>query len=363
MTDAGRDESLVHIDGLRGLAALAVALFYHYVHFLDPFQPSALTIADAPGAGLPVIGWLYVQGWRAVDLFFVLSGLVFHKVYAAEIAERRIGFADFAARRVARIYPAHLAGLAAVAAIMALTGPLGVTAPGSLPAFLGNLLLVNDGSTYNQPAWSLTVEMLLYGLFFLAMRFGGPTIWCAPAILAGVWIFLSTDLFWATGIARGLMGFFLAVGIAEAVRAYRSGEPVSPLLLVGLAVTLPFAWWIRTWAFDLVALAAVGLCGAVPPIRRLLASAPLRHLGSISLAIYMIHLPLQMVLIAVIDAVSRQPPADRLWFWLLYAALVLVAAELLHRSVERPARTILRRLWDGRGPGHVRPGNAAAPAE
>ncbi|TPQ49393.1 hypothetical protein C2U72_18800 [Prosthecomicrobium hirschii] len=367
MAGDGGGDRLEWLDGLRGLAALAVALFWHYVHFVDPYQDSPLTIAAAPGAGLPGIGALYRHGYLAVDLFFLLSGLVFHHVYAARIAAGRIGFGTFLALRLTRLYPAHLAGFLATAVLIALAGGFGVTGAGGLAGFLGNLVLVNDGTAFNHPSWSLTVEMALYGLFFLAMRTAGPALAPPVMILAGIWIFLKTDLFILTGFARGLIGFFLAVGAAEAVRCLRSGARPSPVLVVGLAATLPFCWWIKTFAFDLVALAGIGAIAALAPLRRLASAAPLRGLGAISLAVYMVHLPIQLVLIWLWQGIGSVPPADRVWFWALYAGSVLAIATAFHRTCEVPLREALRRrLLAGRrsdgGPAPVSVAAVPAPS-
>src|SRR5205085_4818978 len=104
---------------LRGLAALTVVA-WHWQHFF--FDPATRQLA-VDGARQPfffLLAPLYRHGWVAVDLFFVLSGFVFCLLYARSIDQRRIGAAEFALRRISRLYPLHLVTFATVAVLQAL---------------------------------------------------------------------------------------------------------------------------------------------------------------------------------------------------------------------------------------------------
>lgn len=75
---------LSSLDTLRGMAAIGVSLFFHYVHFSPqhgfPFSQKAY--------------WFYHYGWSLVEFFFVLSGFVFSYVYKNQNAEKLISFRD-----------------------------------------------------------------------------------------------------------------------------------------------------------------------------------------------------------------------------------------------------------------------------
>ena len=60
---------LVYIDSLRGIASLAVAVFFHYRHFSSLFQPGGAPPRSAPFYTL--LRPLYNYGYLAVDVFFI----------------------------------------------------------------------------------------------------------------------------------------------------------------------------------------------------------------------------------------------------------------------------------------------------
>ena len=105
MGGAGRVPSL---DGLRGIAALAVMAFHFDLFFL-------------PQAGLSTIVPLVNRAYLAVDLFFLLSGFVMAHVYGSQLAaNRKAHWRGFALARFARLYPLFAIATAAVVALVAL---------------------------------------------------------------------------------------------------------------------------------------------------------------------------------------------------------------------------------------------------
>ena len=99
------------LDGLRGLAALAVLL------------------AHLGEGRWPLVGW----GWTAVNLFFVLSGYLITGIVLRE--GHAPGFwRAFYARRVLRIWPVYFGTIAAILAVGPLVGRPAATA--GLPSYL-----------------------------------------------------------------------------------------------------------------------------------------------------------------------------------------------------------------------------------
>jgi peptidoglycan/LPS O-acetylase OafA/YrhL len=85
------------IDSLRGIAALGIALFFHFGAYNSrTFSPN------------PIFDPIYNFGLSFVDLFFVISGFTFCHVYLEKIITSKVAFLDFAWNRVSRLHPLHL---------------------------------------------------------------------------------------------------------------------------------------------------------------------------------------------------------------------------------------------------------------
>ena len=115
---------------------------------------------------------LYLFGNGAVQVFWVISGFVFAKVYAGQRTPGR----DFALRRFARLYPLHFVTLLIVAllqlAATALVGSNLIYQYNDPYHFALQLAFASNwglesGFSFNGPIWSVSVEVLVYFLFWL----------------------------------------------------------------------------------------------------------------------------------------------------------------------------------------------------
>ena len=69
---------------------------------------------------------------------------------------------------------------------------------------------------------------------------------------------------------------------------------------------------------------------------------PLVALGDISLTIYLLHVPIQMVIIIGAALVGWVIPSNQWWFWGAYMALVISSSFAVNRMFEQPMRNWLR---------------------
>jgi peptidoglycan/LPS O-acetylase OafA/YrhL len=163
------------LDVLRGMAALVVVV-WHWQHFFnhEQFHPEQQPF-------YAVLKPLYLGGWQAVDLFFCLSGFVFFWLYSAKIHARQTTAWAFAVRRFSRLYPLYFATLLAVAVaqwvVRARFGHYLVYTANDPYDFGLQLLMASNwglerGASFNGPAWSVSVEVLLYAVFYWASRRG-----------------------------------------------------------------------------------------------------------------------------------------------------------------------------------------------
>ena len=322
------------LDGLRGVAALAVVTF----HFME---------------------WVYSDysqnfighGFLAVDFFFCLSGFVIGYAYDDRIAT--MGTLEFFKSRLIRLHPLVISG--SVLGLLAfLFDPFGghheLYGAGKLAlAFVCSILMIPlpviaDRSfnlfSFNAPAWSLFWEYvanIVYALVFYKLRRGllwlltllsavaiclvcyhsnnlmggwsGPTFWdgCARisySFLAGLLIYRSNF------IIKNRLGF---IGIA---------------ILLFLAFVMPFSTW--NWLSEPIVilfyfplLIALG-AGAIltPGLKKLCVFS-----GKISYPLYMTHYAVLWMFGNYYTA--KKPGATQLTLIIIPAIVFLVGASYL----------------------------------
>ena len=99
-TNSPAEQRLDVLDGMRGLAALLVVAYHFFSRWAEPqFTPTLYAHGDAVATFPP----LQVAGNVGVQLFFLISGFVIMMTL-----ERASGVLDFAAKRIARLWPTML---------------------------------------------------------------------------------------------------------------------------------------------------------------------------------------------------------------------------------------------------------------
>jgi len=358
---------LTSLDALRGIAALSI-VFWHWQHFfaIDGDWMEGWRRDMQP------LFWLfkplYLQGWAAVDLFFVLSGFVFFWLYGDQIRERAVGAGRFALLRFSRLYPLHFVLLLFVAvlqyAFWEQNGGFFIYDANDVPHFIAQLFLAQNWyplapQSFDGPAWSVSLECLLYAVFFLACRFGVKAGWRSLLLaLAGV------PLLWIDEhIARGVIGFFMGGAMVAAWRVLREhaqarviGRGLATAAIAGwvtLAVLLYLdsplltggegnAGFLLTFDFLLCPLTVLALAvnerGGKRPL--------LGFLGDISYATYLLHFPMQLALALIANRLDWEPQVFMQGWVLLafYAALIGLGA-LSYNFFERPMQAFLRHAF------------------
>jgi len=152
------------LTGLRFLAAFFVVI-YHYAQPILSGSPNAVKNIGA-------------AGYTAVGLFFLLSGFVLSYRYIDKDGHFLASPQSFWRARLARIYPAYLAGFALAAPFVIeaslRVNPLPVAAAklglnGVLALFLQQSWTPWTAWYWNTPGWSLSTEVFFYfGFPFLA---------------------------------------------------------------------------------------------------------------------------------------------------------------------------------------------------
>ncbi|WP_280949929.1 acyltransferase family protein [Xylanimonas protaetiae] len=333
-----RDSHVAALDGVRGLAILAV-LGFHFV------------IEVAPGGAI------------GVDVFFVLSAFLITRMILGE--RERHGAVDLVAfygRRAARLLPALGVFLLVVAPVVAWV--IGTTG-GALASSGSVLFYVADFARagylpMSEPyghTWSLSVEEQFYlvwpAVLLLAFRRRVPLIgftaglWIVGVVLAEAgarWFGVGQNYFLPTGhltaLATGCLAAVLVTRGAPAVVRRASSVPLAltGLTLVTVLVVAQRQGWPAA-AAQATAVAGITLAGSLvlhaaqggpTPLNRLLSVAPLRWLGTRSYGLYLYHVPLYYAFS------SEHVPLSRSANGVLALALSLALTEASYRFLERP---------------------------
>ena len=191
------------LDGLRGLAILAVVLRHAYGDGFSSYLPYGTRYDIFP----------VTQLWVGVELFFMISGFVILMTL-----EKSANFITFIKRRWLRLFPAMFIASIVIFAFNSLTnlGPFGHR---HLLDLLPGLTFINPGlirtvtrikiSSMDGPFWSLYVEALFY-VVFGATYFALGSRWAIAAIVSMnvisylIWLIFGNTKF---GDAMNWLGF------------------------------------------------------------------------------------------------------------------------------------------------------------
>ena len=357
---------LTALDALRGVAALAVVA-WHWQHFFSisgRWQPG-WTHSLQPFFWL--LKPLYVQGWAAVDLFFALSGFVFFWLYSESIAQRRVSAASFAQARFSRLYPLQVLTLLLAATLQSIyfarVGTFFIYQDNDWRHFILHLLMVqnwwpNMAQSFDGPSWSVSIEILLYLLFFSACRLGLKAGW--PSLVVAV---AGAPLMWFDEhICRGVIGFFMG-GVAFALWRHAVARGQAAMLL-RVSATLAIAGWTFLvaliysdsgllsggetnsaflYAFDYLLCPATILSLALFESVSGIKFERLAFLGDISYSTYMLHFPLQLCVVLLALRFGLAPSFFMQgWVMLAFLGTLIVLAAWSYRYFEKPMQDLLR---------------------
>ncbi|UQI48471.1 acyltransferase [Streptomyces sp. HU2014] len=328
------------LDGLRILAALMVVMF-HYVSLRGGWGQDTSDI-------FPELKPLAQYGWLGVEVFFLISGFVI----CMSTWGRSLG--DFVMSRVSRVYPAYWVAIGLTTLIVSLWPQ--VRQVHSYDDVLTNLTMLQTGFgvwDVDGVYWTLFVELKFYVLFAIVVATGVTyrkcvlfcalwtvvamtstqvdskllTMWAmplyAPYFVAGIAFYLMYR-YRPTALLWGIAGLSLLLAQHHLTKRVADNSThdiaVWPARLIVLA------------AFVIMALIALGACNRIQ--WRWLSTA-----GALTYPLYLIHQYIGMTIIYALR--EKLPP------YVLVAGLIVAmmgAAWLLHRLVERPMGSWLRKI-------------------
>lgn len=333
------------LDALRGVAAIAVV----GLHIKEISSSTAL-----------------LGSYLAVDFFFALSGFVLAHAYAEKLV-REMSFGEFAKARLIRLYPLYF--LAGLIGLMAFGGKVALNINTPIDFFLAaaNLFFVPLPITeaenlypLNIPAWSLAFELLInviFGLFIVRLRsrltLGAILLTSLAALGAAAihWGSLDVGVRWSDvwgGFPRVTFSFFAGIAVYRLRQIKPLTLPFWTSGLIALALLTAFVaspTGLQHAMYDLSVVAILfpvllylGAATTVPPS----AAGVFSALGSISYAIYVLHVPLRAFAVAAFRKLELEPSWSLGWGFIAVAMLISYLADV---GYDRPVRRWLNRRF------------------
>lgn len=310
------------VHSLRGLAALAVALFHFTAVY--PSLPAA-------------IGVIGRNGWLGVEVFFVISGFILpYSLWRAGYRLSPSNFGRFVWKRVVRLEPPYFATIVLILTLSYLSA----RTPGyrGEPFHLNLLQLalhvgyLNSfvGMPWLDPAfWTLAIECQFYLLvalvFPLVITESRTNRLVSIGSLLVASMFPTSDhfvIFFIPLFVCGIVAFQVFSGICKKWEAALVLVPVAAILCVHMGAIVM-----------VVGLATAIVIVVVPSWT----NPPLAVLGTLSYSIYLLHVPVGG---RVINLARRLPQSTPLLLLSMVAATAvsILAAYALYRLVEKPAQ-------------------------
>jgi peptidoglycan/LPS O-acetylase OafA/YrhL len=380
-----KNQHFYTLDAIRGLGAIIIVIFHwqHFYYIGDKTMPDLFDKTQLPLYS--VLALVYNKGYLMLDLFFLLSGFVFFWLYGNRITNGKTSGWTFSVYRFTRLYPVHIVTLLGVAILQWImlrqSGHYFIYPYNDTYHFLLNIFLINSwgleaGHSFNAPIWSVSVEIMMYIIFFIICKkhlnkkiillllaaagafiqhfypplgqgmysffLGGLAYHAYIYILeAGrpirtiKWIQRFTLLLWVATIAAYLLPYPLQLwtSLAQKVMPSRSVEATTALFDVAVNV------YFRTILSPLTVLSLAFWETIRPALNKRWAL-----LGNYSYACYLLHFPLQLVTIIILDAYGISRNILHSPYALVLNFVILIPVSFLtYYYFEYPIQQIVRR--------------------
>lgn len=360
------------LDISRGIASLSVVL-WHWNHFA--FKQYTLS-KDFILENQPLYNILkifYEEGFSGVEYFFLLSGFIFFWLYKDSIKNKETTPSVFIIHRFSRLYPLHLITLILVALFQLLYvsrhGYSFIYQFNDLYHFFLQLGFASNwgfqsGWSFNGPIWSVSIEVILYFIFFLSALYRqGDRLFCLLVSVISITLLYLTD----QPVFEGLSLFFLG-GFLYNVLIKLSNKDSSLKLLIYIFTAI--SWLLVILNFYIIDFSNLllnqGFVGLILlklfpiyilfpltvgslvllEIDRGITLKRLSWIGDITYSSYLLHFPLQLLFaLAVSYGIINPKFYLELKYLILFYIILIPLSYIVHQKFERPMQKAIRKLY------------------
>ena len=349
-------KKVASVELLRFISAMMV-LIWHYQQFYLPinlFSSNEILISSRDQQPFyDYLSFFFNYGNKGVDFFFIISGYVFAYVYLVE--NKKTSLKDFFINRFARLYPLHFLTLIIIAILQIYSyknfNNYIIHFFNDIYHFTLNIFFISawgfeKGLSFNGPIWSVSIEIIIYILFFFLILKTSKYRYLKSLLLIFIFIIiqkiLENNIFKYLNmhiINCGIL-FFVGVFIHFLVKKMKNNN----LIILGITLfILSLIGNFKIYLF-LPSILIMFLYFEVflgKKLRKLFS-----FLGNLTYSTYLWHLPVQIFLIIYMETFRlNYSLIDTKLFFILYISIVILLSVISYHLFENKMRKIIRKKF------------------
>jgi peptidoglycan/LPS O-acetylase OafA/YrhL len=351
-----KNERLYLIDICRGIAAYCIVIFHYRIFYNPNINTTSFEKNNQPFYN--ILFPAYEFGWISVQFFFVISGFIFYYLYLKQISNKKISFKEFFILRFSRLYPLHFITLNIVLILYLTFKLLDLElfsfSEINIKHYILNILLISNWgfenqASFNTPSWSISIEVMLYILFFFISK-SNVRIFFSTAylLLFGIFIFYFNKL-----IGYGIFCFFIGgftYLVIEKINNYKIKE-INVIFLFSI-IFISAIFLIKNYKITEIHFKILMLTIIFPTLIIILffyqkinkkIGKKISLIGDISYSLYLIHLPIQILIFGILKFNNIKLDFNSKFYFLYYIIIVTAISSLSYFYFERPIQKFFRR--------------------
>lgn len=341
---------LLYIEILRFFSSLSVLIFHYPIFFNTQSNPPLKNFLEP----------LYHFGGSGVLIFWAISGYIFYYIYNNKLIDGNITFKTFVVNRFSRLYPLHFLTLILVVILQAIHFDIYDNYHhdylNDFYHFFLNIFFISfwgfeEYYSFNGPIWSVSVEILVYFLFFYSIfYFKKPLIICLLVIFTSALIKIFSD---ATHQLLNCLIFFYTGSLAYLFNKFFDEKNISLFkskIYFILLIIFPYIFWktkiyeikyfifIFFWLYSFFLLIGASISfNLTKKIKKIL-----NNLGNLTYGIYLFHFPLTILIKLIYNFFNLKIPVHSIYFLMFYTTLVILISFVFFHKFEKPMQKFLR---------------------
>ena len=294
----------------------------------------------------------YNYGFYGVHVFYAISGFVFAHVYLS--IDNKVSGKEFFINRFARLYPLHFITLIIVTILQTVNwisaSSFQIFQNNDLYHFILQIFFISswgfeDGPSFNGPIWSVSIEIFIYGIFFLLMsllrkfRLFLTLLICVVLLIFSKLefadsMYYSLQLFLECGRL-----FFLGVLVYYISNRIKFKLPL--LLFAVLCLSFSLVGNFNTFLFCPSILLIFVL--SEPLIKGKKVQNFFRASGNLTYALYLLHIPTQLIILLIFKNFNFSDSIYlKSYFFLTFFGIIISSAYLCFKFYENPMNKKIR---------------------